>query len=292
MSNYMVIAKCKNVELKLPIKCWYSFFNSPYPAHKSQSAVDIYFPTKEALLPVDEGHVLEVERFECPGKRSDSEEYDYLILIDLGEGLVTKILHVKPKVNVGEKIFLGDYIGDLIVSGFFYSWSNLHMHLEIRSWNDPYRALGAFKIDISPSLENFAKRIVDFPSNFTVKYMSNSYLWLQPYSAMHYPFGLALRGRCGWGFIDGGIPHYGHGAFLNCNLNENAPLMFHQDLIVGEVFFSCSSHSLFKPLRSPWIENVRLRGVGSYFNQPLLKAILLSGKTPFKCGDIVSLNFK
>ena len=150
---YVTIAECKGVEIRVPRSCWFSFFNSPYPAHKSSSAIDIYFPDLEALFPADEGLVLEVERFECPRFRSDADGFDYLTIIKVGEDAVFKILHVKPKVEPGERVSLGDYIGDLWVSGYFYPWSDLHMHVEVRPPNDAKRALGAFRLDVSPAIK-------------------------------------------------------------------------------------------------------------------------------------------
>ena len=54
------------MELLLPRDAWYSFFNSPYPAHRRGTALDVYFE-EEALVPVERSLVAEIRWFDAPG---------------------------------------------------------------------------------------------------------------------------------------------------------------------------------------------------------------------------------
>ena len=51
-------------------------------------------------------------------------------------------MHVKPTVKVGEKIEVGELLGETIRNGYFSYWSSPHLHLEIRPFNDAIRARG------------------------------------------------------------------------------------------------------------------------------------------------------
>ena len=60
--GYIEIARVQDIPIYVPQKTWFSFFNSPYPAHKLSSAVDVYFE-KEAIMPIEEGRILEIKYF-------------------------------------------------------------------------------------------------------------------------------------------------------------------------------------------------------------------------------------
>ena len=178
-SEFKVVAFTGKYCLKVPYSSWYSFFNSPYPGHKYASALDIYFNHSEALLPVDEGRILEVEKFPCPRYRADASDYDYLILIQLDSSTVLKILHVEPSVGCGERVYLGDPLGRMIVSGFFSDWSDLHMHVEVRRASDPYRALGAYPLNISSSIKRLSP-ISNLSMEFYVDEVKDCLLYTSP----------------------------------------------------------------------------------------------------------------
>ncbi|MCS7385713.1 MAG: M23 family metallopeptidase [archaeon GB-1867-005] len=288
---YVTIAKCRGLEVKVPSSCWFSFFNSPYPAHKSSSAIDIYFPDLEALFPAEEGVVLEVEKFECPRFRRDADGFDYLTIIRVGDDAVLKILHVKPKVKPGERVSLGDYLGVLWTSGYFSPWSDLHMHIEVRPPDDAKRALGAFELDVSPAVRLISKPSC-IGSLYTVYEDCGCYVWLRPSDCGGFMrCGLALYADGEAAFVDGGLPHYGYGAALNLALPAGFRLVDALGSVVGEVYRGFSCYSLFKALCEVYVGGLRVRGVGSYFNKPLLKVIKPSSWS-FIVGDVVELKFK
>jgi len=291
LAGYICIASARGVDIKVPKYCWFSFFNSPYPAHKSCSAIDIYFPSGEALFPVDEGLVLEVERFECPVFRSDADGFDYLIIVKVADDVVLKILHVKPYVSSGDVLELGDCLGSLIVSGYFYSWSHRHMHVEIRSISDPYRALGAFKLDISPTVEMLSS-VVDGDDFYVVDEVFDDYVWLKPSSDRGFiSCGLIGRFNESLFHVDGGIPHYDYGAILGSSGISGKRVFDVYGGVIGEIYSSDSVFALFKPISQPFIDDFPVYGVGSYINNSRLKIVKPNG-WPYGCGDIVKLNFR
>jgi len=66
-----------------------------------------------------------------PLRRSDAKSSDYLLILGLDSEHVAKILHIKPRVKIGEKLAYGDPIGETIISGYLFPWSEPHMHLEV-----------------------------------------------------------------------------------------------------------------------------------------------------------------
>lgn len=290
MGGYICIASSRGVNIKVPCNCWFSFFNSPYPAHKLCSAIDIYFPDEEGLFPADEGVVLEVQRFECPVYRSDADGFDYLTIIRVVDDVVLKILHVKPYVSPGDSLELGDCIGSLIVSGYFYPWSHMHMHVEIRSIYDPYRALGAFKLDISPTVRLLSRDFID-DGFYIVDEFSGEFAWLKP--CRHDSFmscGLTCRVDDHTFYIDGGVPHYGYGAVLGFDGDIGVKLHDSFGGVIGEVKSFGGSFSLFSSSSQPFVDGFPVYGIGSFINNSRVKIVRPDG-WPYDVGDIVRLSF-
>lgn len=136
----MKIAKVCDINFEVPKEVWYSFFNSPYIGHRLGTAIDVYY-SERALFPFEEGKIKEVKKIRTP--RYVPVDVDYLTIVEVKD-FCLKILHVKTSVKVGEQLYLGDEIGEMIVSGFFSPWSDNHTHFELRDCNDRYRARGAF----------------------------------------------------------------------------------------------------------------------------------------------------
>ncbi|MEM2136592.1 MAG: hypothetical protein QXX09_03080 [Candidatus Methanomethylicia archaeon] len=250
--------------------------------------MDIYYPDAEGLMPLDEGVVLEVERFECPIKRLDALPHDYLILIKVSSNIILKVLHVKPSVNPGEKVFLGDSLGRIIVSGFLSPWSDIHMHLEFRDFHDPYRALGAFKLDISKTI-NALSNPKGFLNTFVVDDVFDQYILLKSSYLNNFQCGLAVRVGDEYYWVDGGIPHYNYGSILGFNGLGNVHYI--NDEYMGSIFFRDKYYSLFKPSCILFLNGVKVKGVGSYIGLPKLKVILAKEDHDFRVGDIVHLDF-
>ncbi|MXR40172.1 hypothetical protein GRX01_02210 [Halobaculum sp. WSA2] len=122
----------------------FSLYNSPYPAHDSACAVDLYPESNAGLSPVA-GEVLDTRTVGCPD-REYAVDHDHLIVIDAGDH-VARVLHVDPAVKAGDRVAVGDPLGEMVRSGFFGRWVDNHVHLEFREHGrNPYRASGSLPL--------------------------------------------------------------------------------------------------------------------------------------------------
>lgn len=196
------IASHGDTDIFAPDNSRFSFLKSPYAAHRTHSAVDIYYGDfgSDAVSPVD-GEVIDVRGFDSPTPFKDRDSKEYVIAVRQGEHVV-KILHVKPDVEKGENISKGDRIGTFIHNGYFIFWNDPVMHVEVRKPGDYLRAsndlcllpcirwsgLSARKsIELECQVERINKRYA---------------LLFAPYDSCGGVKGFALDG----GFLDGYVP--------------------------------------------------------------------------------------
>ncbi|MFP9060037.1 hypothetical protein ACLI4R_05830 [Natrialbaceae archaeon A-chndr2] len=229
----------------------FSLYNSPYTAHDRGSAIDLYpgtladGRTTVAPSPVS-GTVLETRSVRAPAKPY-APEHDHLILLSCDgppsvAGLVARILHVDPDVEPGEYVDAGDSLGTLVRAGFFAPWVDNHLHVGFRKPDqNHHRASGSLElsldIDVTP---------LEWDGTGTVVETGETYAVLdQPvHPAPETGFvGIAAtrRGETPMageeakagetptaektgkareetmvGVLDGGLPHYEGGGFLEC----------------------------------------------------------------------------
>lgn len=145
------IAGHDDVYIYAPSHSRFSFMKSPYAAHKTNSAVDIYYGCfgNEALSPVD-GKVIDIQSFDTPTPFKGRNSKEYLIAIQQGN-YVIKIIHIKPDISPGEEISMGDRIGTFIKNGYFIFWNDPVMHVEVRDPCDYVRASN--DLELLPTIE-------------------------------------------------------------------------------------------------------------------------------------------
>ncbi|MBU4339904.1 MAG: M23 family metallopeptidase [Euryarchaeota archaeon] len=145
------IASHGEIDLFAPDNSRFSFLKSPYAAHKTHSAVDIYYGDfgSEALSPVD-GEVIDVRSFDTPTPFKDWDSKEYVIAIRQNDHVI-KILHVKPDVSPGDAVSKGDSIGTFIYNGYFIFWNDPVMHVEVRKTGDYLRASNNMRL--TPNIE-------------------------------------------------------------------------------------------------------------------------------------------
>jgi hypothetical protein len=136
----------------------FSCYNSPYPAHDRGCAVDLYPESNRGLSPVA-GEVLDTRTVRCPDQPY-AVDHDHLIVVDVdddwaggaGRDLVARILHVDPAVSSGDRVAVGDSLGEMVRSGFFGQWVDNHVHLGFRRADqNPHRASGS--LPVAPQVE-------------------------------------------------------------------------------------------------------------------------------------------
>ncbi len=141
-------ATYQDIRLMAPDDAMLSFFKSPFAAHETGSAVDIAYGDfgEGAHSPVD-GVVMDIREFDTPTPFKDRDFKEYLTAIRCGE-FVVKILHVKPSVEIGDRVRCGEEFGTFIKSGYFYFWNFSHLHVEVRMPDDYLRASNNMPLDI------------------------------------------------------------------------------------------------------------------------------------------------
>jgi len=131
----------------------FSCYNSPYPAHDRGCAVDLYHDSNDGVSPVP-GEVLDTRTVRCPDRPYAVDE-DHLVVIDVaddwaggrGAALTARVLHVDPAVGPGDRVEVGDSLGEMVRSGFFGRWVDNHVHLGFRPADaNPYRASGSLRV--------------------------------------------------------------------------------------------------------------------------------------------------
>ena len=266
----MIIAKHGEIEIHAPEDTWYSFFNSPYVGHREGSAIDIYFP-EEALFPVEEGVVEMIRRVNPPQRYVKGG--DFLTIFRVSDNICLKILHVASKVKIGEKLALGDPIGEQIISGFFMPWSSKHAHVELRRCEDSIRARGG--LPLRPIIVNNVP--IAHGNEFEIVESSENFCWAVPrktHGRSMTP--IAFKGHG----IEGGLPHYEYGAVFS---NVDSIHLFGHTV---EVTKFTDRIGFFKTDFQILVNNRRVRGIGVYCNQPKIKII----KCSFEKGEEVRIS--
>jgi hypothetical protein len=203
------IASHDEIDVFAPERSRFSFLKSPYAAHRTHSAVDIYYGDfgSHALSPVD-GEVIDIQSFDTPTPFKDRDFKEYVIAIRQG-GYVIKILHVKPDVSLGDAVSKGDRIGTFIHNGYYTFWNDPAMHVEVRLPGDYLRASN--NLQLVPNIEWNelpSDRNIEFECR--VEEINKKYaLLLAPYETCGDVRGFALDG----GFLDGYISSMEDGFF-------------------------------------------------------------------------------
>ncbi len=200
------IASHETIEIYAPDEARFSFLKSPYAAHKTNSAVDIYYGNfgGSAVSPVD-GKIIDIRSYDTPTPFKNRDSKEYLIAIEQEDHII-KIIHIKPDVSIGEKISRGDRIGTFIKNGYFIFWNDPVMHVEVRKPDDYLRASNNLKL--TPAIDWNTKtypipKIVDFECR--VEDINKRYTLLcAPYRTCGEVKGFSVDG----GFIDGYVSSY------------------------------------------------------------------------------------
>ncbi|WP_396611388.1 hypothetical protein ACH9L7_14430 [Haloferax sp. S1W] len=216
----------------------FSLYNSPYPAHDSGCAIDLYGPGEGSVSPPPvegsivpspvAGIVRETRTVRAPDKPYAHDD-EYLILVDVDaeatgldwtgapdadprDELVARILHVAPEVQAGDELAVGDPLGQLVRSGFFAPWVANHIHLGFRPADvNPHRARGSLPVvadvDVAP---------LPWDGRGTVVEVGETFVRLDE-PARNGDFdgefvGLASDEGV---VLDGGVAHYGMGGTLS-----------------------------------------------------------------------------
>ncbi len=296
LNGFVDIICVDDIVFRIPIEYYFSLANSPYYAHRYFRAVDVYPPRGENI-------VLSPFSGELIYYRVVGGEH--VLGFQVGEHYV-RVLHVKPLLDVGDEVRVGGVLGELATSPFFHYWTDKHMHLEVRRRPEFLRASGGVKLSLCKSLLDLIGSALESNTNeFSgevsgeiVFFENNRYVLVKPkYNIRGYttPLQACFNDKCG--FIDGGIPHYGHGILVTTSDSRGGiSEVIVKDTVLGVVddyygygfyHFSITGKSL-----RIFVGDIRVKGVGLYIGDPYLKIIPLDWASfPYREGDVVEIKF-
>jgi len=223
--NFLSVIDMATMKVSIPRNSHFSIGTSPYYAHQHGLAIDVYhnfsLQNYEVISPIA-GTVIKVKTLKAPKpKFKDGIDKEYLILISnkYSSKTVYKILHVNPKIREGQKVNVGDAIGTTIRNGYFAYWSSPHLHLELKTYENAYRAKGGKPFSLAT--QNNDLKIIDnnrdnselisikiknmYPEFILAQFPDYMYNYLDPF------YGVSCNCNDINCLIDGGIPIYKNG---------------------------------------------------------------------------------
>ena len=286
-----------NAKIHLPHGYYFSFANSPYYAHQYLKAIDMYPMLGETVVVSPFNGKLVYYKVIHGEHVSGYKVGDYYV----------RLLHLKPFLQVGEEVEIGDVLGELVDSPYFYPWTDPHIHLEIRSKPEFIRASGG--LELKPSqrlLEDFKKALSNTrkPTGSMIigeisSIRKGRYILMKTKNSFKgYITPLIIGSSNGTGFIDAGLPHYGHGLLVSPDNEAMIPntVKLH-DVTIGYVdkryhrglAHFRTSHKVLKV----FLNELRIKGVGLYIGFPLIKIIVVDwAEVDYREGDIVRIEFR
>ena len=275
--GYIEVCRYRDVLLKVPEEYHFSFTNSPYYAHLNFKAIDVYPPIgdDELISPFD-GKLIFYRKLHD----------EHICGFKLNQVYV-RILHVKPLIKVGEYVRLGDILGKLQYSPTFRPWTDYHAHIEIRLKDEFIRARGGQELTIGKdilsrlkgsswhhSVINEDRKIIGYIH--LVK--QGKYILIKPkHCEEKYltPIMVRVDDQDHIGFLEGGIPYYGHGGILinsaHIKPGDKVKLLDHTLAYVNKVYEGYLHIIPFKT--SFFVENIILKGISLYVNFKYIKVI-------------------
>lgn len=297
-SEFYDIVNMDDVRVSIPQTSHFSIGTSPYYAHQHGLAIDIYhnltLENYEVLSPIS-GSILKIKTLKAPKpKFLNGVDIDYLILVSnpSNSEILWKIMHVKPKVKVGDQIEIGELIGKTIRNGYFAYWSSPHLHLEIRPFDDAIRARGgknfSLAIEKKDNIVESSEKINS--TQIPVKIYSIFSEMILAHFPKHFyhkisPFyGVKIKVNYLDCILDGGIPHYKIGTVLSKHeyKQDTYHLLYLGPHRIGTLHELSGQFGFFKfdPIEF-LLNNKRIRGISLYLANflPLIKII------PYKKSD-------
>ncbi|MHA2008105.1 MAG: hypothetical protein ACW980_12385 [Promethearchaeota archaeon] len=232
--------------MSIPHSSHFSIGTSPYYAHQHGLAIDIYqsltLEPYEVISPIA-GKVLKIKSVIAPRpKFSGGIDKDYLILVNnpSNPDIVWKMMHVKPDLQIGDEIKVGDHLGITIRNGYFAYWSSPHLHLEIRPFNNAIRATGGIDFSLNFNNSEILRKSNEDCDTIKVPIKIHS---IYPEIILAYLpdrlchkispfFGLNVSINHKMCLLDGGIPHYRIGTVLS---NQNFQKDIFDSVYIGNL---------------------------------------------------------
>ncbi|WP_048078948.1 hypothetical protein [Desulfurococcus mucosus] len=248
---------------------YFSFTNSPYYSHRVLGAVDIYPP--RGSLEVASPFTGRLIYYRVIGG-------EHVAGFEIGNGLYVRVLHVKPYVELGGEVEAGGILGECTHSPTFREWTDPHVHVEVREKPEFLRARGCVRLTpgrgvveaASTALAACASSIIEGRVALVEK---NRYILIEPPGCRGLsPVVVKVNGALG--FLEGGVPHYGHGGVVVGQPGGEGEVRL-QEATIGRVVEASGSllHFTTTGIGFKLSDGARLIGLGVYLNSRYVKAI-------------------
>lgn len=220
MSDLEFIASCEGIKIYRFDVDYFSLFNSPYYAHAHEGALDAYlFGDKSIFHCLTPGEVVGLRRIKAAAlRRFPHNEFDYVILIRSEENpsLIVRMLHVKPFVEEGDRVNIGDPLGEPLRSGFFDPWTSLHAHIEVKHPDYAFRAKGFLPMVLNVNgevrggeEEDISLEVIDVNDTYVLACVDDR--CTVSFGKVR---GLGVRVGGKLGILDCGLPYYRRGGVI------------------------------------------------------------------------------
>ncbi len=272
--GYIAVFGYRGVEFLVRDDHFFTFTNSPYYSHRVLSAIDIYPPIDS------DGAVASPFNGKLIYHKVVGGEHVAGFAV---EDFYVRTLHIEPAVKVGETVSIGDQLGVCRHSPTFFPWTDPHAHIEVRDDPEFLRARGGQRLAIGSGLRKVVEEkppknglgMAGSIAGIIHIVRKGKYLLIKPLNRSTGVSPLTATVGNAPGYLDGGLPHYGHGGVLT----ERVGKVFSADVQltgkpIGKVKEVIGNYVHFITHRfAPLINEVSLTGVSVYLNFPYIKVI-------------------
>jgi hypothetical protein len=273
-----IVGSAKGINLHAPDDSYFSYFNSPYIGHKIGSAIDIYPFHQEwngiVCSPVS-GKIVKIRQIRMgQPKQFPTNDFDYGIgiLPENSDTEIVRIMHCKPSVSEGERIDLGDPIGNTIRSRFFNYWTGPHYHVEVLSLDAFSRSSKSYPLELGYNFESTQSERRKQVTEFSVELVTKDNIIGYPRNLEHAEIqdlvGLSATNQEGRivGILDGGLSHYRLGGLIGTSQLKKGKHIKLVDAPVGIVHSSKPGASLFErgPVITSFLDDIELHGLSCF----------------------------
>lgn len=176
------IARFGRMEILAKKDSLFSFYSSPYPAHRETKALDLTSGGErydDMYSPVS-GEIIAIKKIPAPEFSKNLDDEYVTAILPEGSDHALKIIHLEPSLDVGDYIDAGEKLGKLIRTEFFWKFNDPGIHMEIRKRDDLFRTGGGMRFEpvldpiegeteltgkVTKRAEHYS--IIEFPSSGT-----------------------------------------------------------------------------------------------------------------------------
>lgn len=143
------IARFGRMEILARKDSLFSFYSSPYPAHRETKALDLTSGGErydDMYSPVS-GEIIAIKKIPKPEFSKNLDDEYVTAILPEGSDHALKIIHLEPSLEVGDYVEAGERLGKLIRTEFFWKFNDPGIHMEIRKRDDLFRTGGGMRFE-------------------------------------------------------------------------------------------------------------------------------------------------